>query len=148
MLLSLSSTSAWNMIYVWAWAEPTLEIPLPSEPESSQAWTYDLLLNTSRAWLGFEFVSKPSRVSVSVKYKLIWTYFSAQTRNLYGQNSQSWLFSSQTIPENAQSAIFILFYQNYCWVEIIEGEKRVENLRCRADVVTIIVKNTYIYIRL
>ena len=34
------------------------------------------------------------------------------------------------------------FDQNDCWVEIIEGETRVENLRCGAAMVTKIVKNT------
>jgi hypothetical protein len=56
------------------------------------------------------------------------------------------LVMAQTIPQNAQSTIF--FYQNDCWVEIIEGETRVENLRCGAAVVTKIVKNTQKYIRL
>ena len=32
--------------------------------------------------------------------------------------------------------------QNDRWVEIIKGEKRVENLRCGAAMVTKIVKNT------
>ena len=32
--------------------------------------------------------------------------------------------------------------KNDCWVEIIKGEKRVENLRCGAAMVTKIVKNT------
>ena len=36
----------------------------------------------------------------------------------------------------------IFFLQNYCWVEIIKGETQVENLRCRAAMVTKIVKTT------
>ena len=33
-----------------------------------------------------------------MKYKLIWTYFSAQTWNLCAKNYQFWLLWSQTIP--------------------------------------------------
>ena len=33
--------------------------------------------------------------------------------------------------------------QNDCWVRIIKGEKRVENLRSGAAMVTKIVKNTF-----
>ena len=32
--------------------------------------------------------------------------------------------------------------QNDCWVEIIIGEQEVENLRCRAAMVTKVVKKT------
>ena len=50
---SPSSSSAQILIYVRARAEPSSEIPLPSEPEPSSARISHLLSSPSRAWLGF-----------------------------------------------------------------------------------------------
>ena len=47
------SSPAQNLIYVRAQAEPSFEIPLPSEPEPSLARKSNLLSSPSRAWLGF-----------------------------------------------------------------------------------------------
>ena len=48
-----SSSSARILIYVRARAEPSSEIPLPSEPKPSLARKSNLLSSPSRAWLGF-----------------------------------------------------------------------------------------------
>ena len=58
----LCQSPAWDLIYVRARAEPSSEIPLPSEPEPSLARISNLLSSRSQAWLWFwiDFRAQPS----------------------------------------------------------------------------------------
>ena len=64
--LSTSISPARNLIYVRARAEPSSEMPLPSEPQSSLAWKANFLLSPSRACLRFwiSFQANPIQLSL------------------------------------------------------------------------------------